>query len=192
MSINIKLGAKEPPIKIIIKQNKIEETIELKARKSLAGDILIYDHDDMDIALLLKERKILTFPKNKATDSLYDSQNRLFEYLRQKGLIVLDSIRGGNIFGSIEAMMAESNDKDYDTLSYVLYGISEFMKREQPYMDYIEDYEEMMDDYLVKPDDKDSTELGEVPQAAQKGSIRPGYNYAPYWMSYMLEHQKKK
>ena len=181
MAITIKIGRK-----------KEEITLQLETRRTLDGNILIYDHDDMDIALLLKEKKILTFPKTKPSTSLYDSQNRLFEFLRQKGLIVLDSIRGGNIFGSIEAMIAESQDEDYDTLSYVLYGISEFMKREQPYLDYIEDYEQMMDDYLVDPTDEDSTELGEVPQAAQKGTIRPGYNYAPYWMSYMLEHLKKE
>ena len=181
MAITIKIG-----------RQKEEVVLRLEARQTLDGNILIYDHDDMDIALLLKERKILTFPKNKATDSLYDSQNRLFEFLRGKGLIVLDSIRGGNIYGSIEAIMAEAKDKDYDTLSYVLYGISEFLKEEKPYMDYIKDYEEMMDDHLVDPNEEDSTALGEVPQAAQKGTIRPGYNYAPYWMSYMLEHQKKK
>lgn len=180
------------PITITVGRKKEEVVLHLQARKTLDGNILIYDHDDMDIALLLKEKKILTFPKQKATDSLYDSQNRLFEFLRLKGLIVLDSIRGGNIYGSIEAMIAESVDKDYDTLSYVLYGISEFMKQEKPYMDYIKDYEEMMDDYLVDPPEEDTTELGEVPHAAQKGTIRPGYNYAPYWMSYMLEHKKKE
>ena len=181
MAITIKVGRK-----------KEEIVLKLEARRTLDGNILIYDHNDMDIAVLLKEKKILTFPKKNVTDDLYDSQNRLFEYLRQKGLIILDSIRGGNIYGSIEAAIAESNDEDYDTLSYVLYGISEFITEEKPYMDYIEDYEKMMDDHLLDPTDKDSTALGEVPQAAQKGTIRPGYNYAPYWMSYMLEHQKKE
>jgi len=181
MAITIKVGRK-----------KEEITLKLEARRTLDGNILIYDHDDMDIALLLKEKKILTFPKEKATDTLYDSQNRLFEFLRKKGLIILDSIRGGNIFGSIEAMIAESINEDYDTVSYLLYGISEFIEHEKPYMDYIKDYEQMMDDYLTEPTEEDSTELGEVPQMAQKGTIRPGYNYAPYWMSYMLENQKKK
>lgn len=181
MAITIKVG-----------RQKEEVTLQIEARKTLDGNILIYDHEEMDIALLLKEKKILTFPKVKATDELYDSQNRLFEFLRKKGLIILDSIRGGNIFGSIEAKMAVAEDKDYDTVSYVLYGISEFLKQEKPYMDYIKDYEQMMDDHLVEPTDEDSTALGEVPQSAQKGTIRPGYNYAPYWMSYMLEHRKKE
>jgi hypothetical protein len=45
----------------------------------------------------------------------------------------------------------------------------------------------MMDDRLLKPDDEESTELGEVPQDGQKGSIVPGYYRSPYWMSYILE-----
>jgi len=29
------------------------------------------------------------------------------------------------------------------------------------------------------PSDQDSTEYGEVPQGAEKGSMRPGYYYSP-------------
>ena len=57
MAITIKVG-----------RQKEEITLQLEARKTLDGNILIYDHEDMDIALLLKEEKILTFPKVKATE----------------------------------------------------------------------------------------------------------------------------
>ena len=50
----------------------------------------------------------------------------------------------------------------------------------------------MLDDYFTQPTEKDSTELGEVPQAVEKGSIRPGYNYEPYWMSYMFEGKERE
>ena len=44
----------------------------------------------------------------------------------------------------------------------------------------------MTDDELIHPDKADSTELGDVPQAAQKGSIRPGYVRDTYsQMGYM-------
>ena len=56
----------------------------------------------------------------------------------------------------------------------------------------LESYEEMLDDYYTEPTKEDSTELGEVPQATEKGSIRPGYTYDPYWMSYMLENLQKE
>ena len=48
----------------------------------------------------------------------------------------------------------------------------------------------MLDGHFTEPTDEDSTELGEVPQSTEKGSIRPGYNHDPYWMSYMLEGKK--
>jgi hypothetical protein len=43
----------------------------------------------------------------------------------------------------------------------------------------------MTDDELVHPDKADSTELGEVPQRDEQGSIRPGYIRDPYSLSYL-------
>ena len=43
----------------------------------------------------------------------------------------------------------------------------------------------MTDDELLHPDKADSTELGEVPQRVQQGSIRPGYVRDSYGLEYM-------
>jgi len=43
-----------------------------------------------------------------------------------------------------------------------------------------EAYDELMDDALIDPDKEHSTELGEVPQAAEKGSIVQNSMFAPY------------
>ena len=43
----------------------------------------------------------------------------------------------------------------------------------------------MDDDALVHPDNEDSTELGEVPQRDEQGSIRPGYIRNPYALNYL-------
>ena len=43
----------------------------------------------------------------------------------------------------------------------------------------------MEDDEIVHPDKEDSTELGEVPHAVEKGSIRKHYIRDPYSMNYM-------
>ena len=60
MAINIKISQDKPePIKVVIKPNKVEETIQLQARKSLGGDIMIYDHDDIDIVIMPGKKKIL-------------------------------------------------------------------------------------------------------------------------------------
>jgi hypothetical protein len=37
---------------------------------------------------------------------------------------------------------------------------------------------------FADPEEEESTELGEVPHGEQKGVLRPGYNYGPYWMTY--------
>ena len=43
----------------------------------------------------------------------------------------------------------------------------------------------MSDDELIHPDKEDSTELGEVPQSTEQGSIRPGFIRDPYSLSYL-------
>ena len=166
--------------------------IELQARKTLDGNVLIFDHKEIDIVLMPDKRKIVTFAKNEISDSVYEVQNRLFNFLKKKGIVEYESIRGGSVYGSIEALVCEAKDPDISVNDYALYGIYNFLKEEAPYYNYIEDYENMLDDYYTQPTEEDSTELGEVPQANEKGSIRPGYTYEPYWMSYMLESKDKE
>ena len=179
---------------ISVKVSKQKEIIqlELKARKTLDGNIMIFDHQDIDIVIMPKKNKVITFAKNDFSEMIYEAQNRFFNFMKRKGIITFDSIRGGNVYGSLEGLIGEVVDKDINVLDYTIYNIYRFLKEEKPHYDYIEDYEEMLDNYYTEPTDQDSTELGEVPQASEKGSIRPGYNYAPYWMSYMLEEEKKK
>ena len=166
--------------------------IELKARKTLDGNILIFDHQDIDIVIMPEKSKVVTFAKDDFSEMIYEVQNRFFNFMKKKGIVTYDSIRGGNVYGSLEGAIAESKDEHINALDYTIYNIYKFLKEEKPHYDYMEDYEQMLDDYYTEPTGEDSTELGEVPQSSEKGSIRPGYNYAPYWMSYMLEEEKKK
>ncbi|MBC8282649.1 MAG: hypothetical protein H8E32_02470 [Nitrospinae bacterium] len=166
--------------------------IELKARKTLDGNILIFDHHDIDIVIMPEKNKVVTFAKNDFSEMIYEVQNRFFNFMKKKGIVTYDSIQGGNVYGSIEGIIAEAKDEHINALDYTIYNIYKFLKEEKPHYDYMEDYEQMLDDYYTEPTGEDSTELGEVPQSSEKGSIRPGYNYAPYWMSYMLEEGKEK
>ena len=73
---------------------------------------------------MLEKKKILTLPKELITDQVYGAQNRLFSYLRKKGIINFDSIQGGNVYGSMEGLMLEmKGDKQPETVDYVLYEI---------------------------------------------------------------------
>lgn len=172
-------------------EQKKRINLELQARKSLDGNILIFDHKEIDIVIMPLKRKIVTFAKSEINDSVYEVQNRFFNFLKRKGLVEYESIRGGNVYGSIEALICESSNPEINAYDYTLYGVYNFLKEETPYYDYMDDYEKMLDDYFVSPTQDDSTELGEVPQAVEKGSIRPGYNHEPYWMSYMLEGKER-
>jgi hypothetical protein len=139
---------------------------------------MIYDHKDIDIVLMQEQKKIVAFAKDMLTDSVYGAESRLFEFLRKKGIVAYDSIQGGNIYGSMEAKILDS--KKYDSVKSALLNIAEWFKEEKPSMEYEEGHDELMDDALLHPDDEHATELGEVPQAAEKGSILQKNMFAPY------------
>ena len=146
---------------------------------------MIFDHGDIDIVLSPKENKVLAFPKETMSDLVYGAQNRLFAHLRKKGLVIPESIQGGAFYGVIEAEMQKSFKEDLDTAKMTLINISKFIDEERPYFESTEAIISMADDELIHPDKEDSTELGEVPQSTEQGSIRPGFIRDPYSLSYL-------
>ncbi len=170
----------------VIDKNKVLDKFSLKAKKTLDGNIIVFDHHDVDIVVRPEQKKIVTFKKHGATGSIaYGASDRLFNHLAQRGLISPDSVQGGNTLDSYEVAIPETNLNI--PIKVILLSISKWIESERPYFEYGEDYDDMMDDRLLTPDDEESTELGEVPQDKQKGSIVPGYYRSPYWMSYILE-----
>ena len=67
-----------------------------------------------------------------------------------------------------------------DPVKVTLLNISEWMKSEEPYIKGVTAYDHMQDDILIDPDNEYSTELGQVPQSAEKGSISTRTMFAPY------------
>ena len=110
------------------------------------------------------------------SDLVYGAEARLLEYLRKNGLIEIDSIQGGNIYGSLEGKLQEGKK----TVEVTLMKISEWMESEEPMMDGRTGYDDMQDEHLLSPDGEFSTELGEVPHEEEKGSIRQHNLFAPY------------
>jgi len=159
--------------------------LEMDVRKSMNGDLMIFDHGDIDIVLSTKNKKITAFPKETMNDLVYGAQNRLFAMLRKKGLVIADSIQGGSFYGSFEALMEDASAPELSTPKLALINIANFIDEERPYFESTEAFVAMADDELVHPDKQDSTELGEVPQKTQQGSIRPGYIRDPYSLSYL-------
>jgi len=180
-SVQVKVN--DPPLRININDpSKQVFEFKLNVRRALNGDLMIFDHNDIDIMILTEKKKIVAFAKDMMSDIVYGAENRLFNYLRKQGVIAYDSIQGGNVYGSMEGLMLEmKGDKQPETVDYVLYQISEWMHSERPYFESNEAYDNMMDDHLLDPDDKFSTELGEVPHEEEKGGILQRGMFSPYY-----------
>jgi hypothetical protein len=157
--------------------------LEIDVRKSLNGDLLIFDHGD--IVLSPVKNKIIAFPKETMNDLVYGAQNRLFAHLRKKGLVIPESIQGGSFFGSFEATMESPYSEELSAPKLALINISKFIDEERPYFESTEAIISMADDDYVHPDKEDSTELGEVPQEVEQGSIKKGFIRDPYTLGYL-------
>lgn len=171
-----------------------DPVIKLKARRTLDGNIIIFDHEDIDIHISEANKKCITFPKDQMSDKVYDSQDRIFKFLASKGIIEHSSVRGGNVYGAMEASILESKIPGVDALQACLYVISEYINKEKPFFKSASEFDEERLDYLLKPSDEDSTELGDVPQEPKKGSLHPGIRPYGFTYNYSLvrEAQKQK
>ena len=181
MAVNVKITSKlEPkaqPITVTVKGPKIQVVeYRLDMRRTLNGDIMIFDHKEVDIIILVEKKKVVAFAKDSVSESTYGAEKRLFDYLKKKGIIQFDSIEGGSIHGSLQGMLLES--KEVDNIKITLYEISKWLESEQPYLE--DDYSDAVDDYMLHPDHDMSTELGEVPHEEEKGSILQRGLFAPY------------
>tara|TARA_R110000824_G_scaffold302749_2_gene490527 strand:+ start:7045 stop:7581 length:537 start_codon:yes stop_codon:yes gene_type:complete len=173
---------------VVVKIGKAETAtvrLELDVRKSMNGDLMIFDHGDIDIVLSTKNNKITAFPKEVMNDLVYGAQNRLFAHLRKKGLVTAESVQSGAFYGSLEALMEQGATPELSTPKLALINISNFIDEERPYFESEEAIVSMADDELIHPEKEDSTELGEVPQHVEQGSIRPGFIRDPYSLSYL-------
>ena len=110
---------------------------------------------------------------------MYNTQDRYFNFLEKRGITIPGTIRGGNVFGSLEVQYPPEND-EVSVLDAVIYVTDKFVDGEKDYMLAIKQADEMEDDRILHPDDDESTELGEVPHEETKGGLRgsyPGYYY---------------
>ena len=155
-------------------------SIKLNARKTLDGNVIIYDHPMIDIVIIPSKNKIVTMPKKTYYHDTYSVQKRFFDFLESKGATVLGSTRGGIVYNSLETFYP-AND-ELDVLQIILLLTKKFLEEEVDNTFTQKEYEEEVEELYTNPDDEDSTELGEVPQARKKGAIDP--NYKPYNLLY--------
>lgn len=173
IKINSKVGVNvdNPNLNII--------EIEMNMRNALNGDLMIFEHKDIDIVIMLEKKKIVAFAKELMSEMVYGAESRLMEHLRSTGIIEYDSIQGGNVYGSLEGKIHES--KDRDSLKSTLYQVHRWLQSEAPYLEAVGGHDEQTGQALYNPNAENSTELGEVPHEEEKGGIR-GYGlFSPYF-----------
>ena len=141
--------------------------LEMDIRKSAAGDLMVFDHGDIDIVLSTSKNKVIAFPKDTMNDLVYGAQNRLFAHLRKKGLVIPESIQAGSFYGSFEATLETPFKENISSAKLALVNINNFINEERPYFESTEAIISLADDELVHPDKTDSTELGEVPHKVE-------------------------
>jgi hypothetical protein len=169
--LSIKIGEPQP-VKITIVREKVEVSKEILMIKTLTGDYILKEHPEIDIVVMPSKQKIVVFPKKIYTDKCTKIQLDLFEFLKDKGVILPESIRGGNIFGTLEAAFPKQGlTESQDPVQVVVYTISNFIDKDRPKQEYAIEYEKAVHDELTAPDEKSSTELGEVPQNDIKGTV---------------------
>ena len=156
--------------------------IELQARRTLDGNILIMDHESIDIVLMPESNKCLAFAKDVLHNDVYGAQDRLGSFLVKRGIADPAKIKGGNVFGSMEYVVLESKIPGVDQTQACIYTIYKYLQSEKPYFDLAGDHRDATQDHLLSPENEFTTDLGDVPQNPDKGGIsskiRPfGYQY---------------
>ena len=177
---------------------KPDARVTLKARKTMSGDIMIYDHPDFDVVLSPAGKKVFALAKEQYGSHVYASQSRLFDYLSKRGVVDPSSIHSGNVFGSLEGVIVEVEEKqkeDVDATQVALYTIAKFFEGERGHYAEIDKFEDEWEKEMLEPNEEESTELGKVPHQPRKGTLNryPGSTAAYGLVGYYMEegHSKK-
>ena len=106
---------------------KPQATVELAARKTLDNNILILDHEEIDIVVYPEKKKILTLAKDELNDRVYETQDRFFRFLFKKGVVDFSSVHSGNVYGSMEASMLESKTDGISSVQMTMLTVEKFL-----------------------------------------------------------------
>jgi hypothetical protein len=193
IQINVDKTQKSP-LKVKVGSESKGETLKFKldARKTLDGNIIIFDHGDIDIVIMPEKSKVVAFAKKTMDDIVYGAQDRLFSFLKKRGLINMGSVRGGNTYGSIEGEIPVTDHPS--PIKLIMLNISNWIDDERPYFKALERLEDMEEERLTDPEEEDSTALGDVPHEDQKGAMVTGLStlHSPYYYNYYLQEKKER
>ena len=166
----------------------VQARIPLKISKTLDGNLLIDDHECMDIVVNPAEGKVITLPKPYAEKEVYEYQRDLLHHLFKGGVMDASHPQGGPVFGMVEATYPLESKSGVDSLQTVLFLINDYIKRTSGDEDVAKEYDKNIEDKFVDPDETETTEPGKIPpyeenpEAYQIGD--PTYAFAGYGYYY--------
>ncbi len=153
-------------------EKKVQAQVSLDIRRTLDDNIVVYDHEDIDIVIMPTQNKIVAFAKDNYDDYVYLAQDRLFKHLVKKGIIDPTSVQGGSVYMSIQGKMVTT--EKYNSVQMAILAIGRFIEEEKPRYLIRKAYEEEEERRLTDPDPEDSTEFDpDKYHRDQKGSLRP-------------------
>lgn len=161
----------QPKFELFDKKAEMPSTVTLNMRRGIDGRLMVYEHEHIDIVYLPEKQKVITFAKRDYSDIIYETQDRLLCFLSKKGLCAPETIRSGNVYGSLEATLLVPENQELPIESLLVMNIKKWIDSEKPSLEMNRKYKESFVDLLTDPDMEDSTELGEVPQDEKKGTI---------------------
>ena len=181
------------PIKITINKQavggaEVEEvaapqaTVKLKARKALDGNVIISDHQLMDLVLIPAKNKVLMVPRPGFGQETYYKQKDFFSALSRRGVFT-GPLEGGTVHGVFEAKLGIS--EELSSVQVALLEIERYFKQEAVEEGFGEDFDTELEDRFINPDDEQSTEAGEIEpeeeSRARQNSAPPVQHYGGYW-----------
>ena len=168
MAVTFKVADSSSEVAQEIEEPKPQASIELIARKTLDGNFAIQDHLDIDIVAMPSKSKIVCFAKTNMDNGIYDVQKRMFEFLRQKGVVIPETIMGGNVYGSMEALYPTESDIA-DPTQAVIFSIGKFIEEEKPYFMWSAAHKADEEERILEPSDEETTAFDPALHDPKKG-----------------------
>ena len=139
MTINVTVGGtSEHPQAAEDKDSPVVTNVKMKMRRAMNGDIMVFDHADIDIVMSPTTSKIVVFAKEVMSDMVYGAQDRLFHFLSKKGIVDRTSVQAGNVYGSMEGAILSGVDRD--SFRMALINVSKWVDEERPYFEFAEKF----------------------------------------------------
>jgi hypothetical protein len=180
MTIKIKIGSAQ----VAEQPLPTQATIRLQMSKTLDGNVLIKDHQKINIIVVPSAGQVITMPKPHIGENTYYEQRQLMDALQEGGVISPQTIQGGLEFGTLEGAY-NKDATDVDPLQIILLQIEKYLRESYSDNYKAEEYDQNIEDRFTDPTPEDSTALGEVPpEKDQAYTIDPTYTFNGYGYFY--------